>query len=135
MKRVNLHIPIYEWDLSVVSIENKKDDKPFRNVADEFALTDEEYNMVMDEIEHESRDGGETFYDGSQMTILTVLYPMSNEEEFTTIFNYEKRHVVDIIAERMGLECEESTAYLDEYITRELFKLKNDFINIIQPKN
>ena len=34
MKRVNLHIPIYEWDLSVVSIENKKDDKPFRNVAD-----------------------------------------------------------------------------------------------------
>ena len=134
MKRVNLHIPIYEWDLSVVSIENKKDDKPFRNVADEFALTDEEYNMVMDEIEHESHDGGETFYDGSQMTILTVLYPMSNEEEFTAIFNHEKRHVVDIIAELMGLECKESTAYLDEYITRELFKLKNDFINIIQPK-
>ena len=41
MKRIDIQIPIYNWDITIVTIYNKDDEYPIKKLLNEFEIIDD----------------------------------------------------------------------------------------------
>ena len=120
MRRIDIKIPIYDWKITIVTLYNKDCKYALKKVIDEFSLPCEE--ELMEALDRGSYDGGKTFSRKTKREGVVILFPWSSELSFIRILNHEKRHVIDDIAEWHNLTCPESTAYLDGFVSEEIFK-------------
>jgi len=122
MRRVNIRIPIYDWDLTLITIYNAEDAEPYRKYLQEIEASEEAIETSVGYVLRHCVNGGDTWRDVGQRTATIVIYPWTDEEHFIETLNHEKRHLVDRIMEWARINDTEAAAYLDGYVSKEVFK-------------
>lgn len=122
MKRINFKIPIYDWNVTVCTLYDKSCEDDLKKLSKEFNFPDED-DIV--ELLQNGRNGGRTYTKTGTRDIVILLFPWTNEEWFIRTINHEKRHVVDDIIEWHNIQDKEASAYLDGYISAEIYKQLN----------
>lgn len=120
MRRVDFKVPIYDWTITIVTIYDRGCRDDVAKVLDEFNLPMRK--EVLKAVEDGSFNGGKTFSRKTSREEVVILFPWKSEEDFIRTLNHEKRHVIDDISEWHDLTCPESVAYLDGYVSCEIFK-------------
>lgn len=70
MKRLDIQIPIYDWDITIVTIYNKDDEYPVKELFDEFEIIDDD---AIDNVINERYNGGDTYVNaGSRQAVLLI---------------------------------------------------------------
>lgn len=112
-----IHIPIYEYDVFLVQVEDVED-------ADAITRTLKKYNLgvdimteIVDNITNEVEGGGITCFHAGYKTAVTVLYPCADADFYDATLDHEKRHIVDDILEHCGVNDKEAAAYLSGWLT------------------
>lgn len=119
MQRLNFHIPIYDWDINVVTIYNKEDDKPIKELFGELNIIDDN---AIDNIVYERYNGGETYTNVGARQALLLIYKFETINIFHNILNHEKRHLIDRIGNVHLIRDEkEAIAYLDGYVSEQIY--------------
>lgn len=119
MQRLNFHIPIYDWDITVVTIYNKEDDKPIKELFGELNIIDDN---AIDNIVYERYNGGETYTNANTRQALLLIYKFETINIFHNILNHEKRHLIDHIGNVHLIKDEkEAIAYLDGYVSEQIY--------------
>ena len=119
MQRLNFHIPIYDWDITVVTIYNKEDDKPIKELFGELNIIDDN---AIDNIVYERYNGGETYTNADTRQALLLIYKFETINIFHNILNHEKRHLIDHIGNVHLIKDEkEAIAYLDGYVSEQIY--------------
>lgn len=122
MRRIDLHIPIYEWDLTIITIYDANDADAYRNFLREIDASESSIETSVEYVIRHCVNGGDMWRDPGKRTASIVLYPWTDEEHFIESLNHEKRHLIDRIMEWAGVNDTEAAAYLDGYISQEIFK-------------
>ena len=119
MQRLNFHIPIYDWDITVVTIYNKEDDKPIKELFGKLNIIDDN---AIDNIVYERYNGGETYTNANTRQALLLIYKFETINIFHNILNHEKRHLIDHIGNVHLIKDEkEAIAYLDGYVSEQIY--------------
>ena len=122
MRRIDFQVPIYDWKVSVVTILNEHCYNDLRSLLDEFDVEDSMKTAILKEVKAGSFNGGKTLTRKGTREVVVILFPWKTELDFIRTLNHEKRHVIDDIVEWHNLTCHESTAYLDGFVSEEIFK-------------
>ena len=122
MRRIDFQVPIYDWKVSVVTILNEHCYNDLRSLLDEFDVEDSMKTAILKEVKAGSFNGGKTLTRRGMREVVVILFPWKTELDFIRTLNHEKRHVIDDIVEWHNLTCHESTAYLDGFVSEEIFK-------------
>ncbi|MBQ0074580.1 MAG: hypothetical protein KBT34_10335 [Prevotella sp.] len=126
MKRLDFHIPIYDWDVTVVTIYNKEDKNPVDEIFKEFGIEDED---AIDNIVYERCNGGETYANAGARQALLLIYRFESTNIFHNVLNHEKRHLIDRIGNVHLIKDEkEAVAYLDGYVSEQIYSNLNKLI-------
>lgn len=120
MKQIDLKIPIYMWNLKIILIEGKKDVPTLTKVVNKYKLPDSK--SLIDEIKAGGKEGGKTYTRKGSLDFIVMIFPHSSTSGFIRTLNHEKRHVVDDILEWQDVHDKEAAAYLDGYLSEELYK-------------
>lgn len=120
MRRVDFHIPIYDWDITIVTLYDSGCKQDLGKLIDEFNLPLKE--ELFELLDSKSYDGGRTFSRKKSREEVVILFPWRSEEAFQNVLNHEKRHVIDDIVEWHDLKSPEAAAYLDGYVSKEIYK-------------
>lgn len=90
----------------------KKYDTPLTNPQVERQLRGVEQGRV---------NGGLTFFNGERLMLVVVTLQDSAAEFWSTVV-HENRHVVDMLCEKLNIEDDETSAYLEGYLMKRLFE-------------
>lgn len=119
MRRFDFEVPIYGWEITIVTIFDKNDEQPVKDLFDEFDIDDDN---AIDNIINERYDGGETYVNTGQRQGVILIYKFDNINVFHNILNHEKRHLLDRIGlVHLILEEREAIAYLDGYVSEQIY--------------
>lgn len=119
MRRLDVKIPIYGWNITVITIFNKEDEQPVKELFSEFDLTDDN---AIDNIVNERYNGGDTYVNSSTREGLILIYKFESINIFHNVFNHEKRHLIDRIGDTHFIKDErEAIAYLDGYFSEQVY--------------
>lgn len=119
MRRIDFKVPIYDWDITIITIYNEFCKEQVSELIDEFELPDRDELL---QLVGEGFNGGRTYAKTSSREIVVILFPWTSEIQFEKSLNHEKRHIIDDIVEWHNLEGKEAPAYLDGYISGEIYK-------------
>lgn len=122
MRRIDFNVPIYDWNIVICTTYDISCKEALSSLADEFCLPDKEELLSL---LNQGHNGGRTYSKTSSRTIVIILFSWTDEEWFVKTINHEKRHIVDDIVEWHNLEGKEAPAYLDGYISAEIYKRLN----------
>lgn len=119
MRRLSFEIPIYDWDIEIVTIYNKEDELHIRAFFDEMEIVDDN---AIDNIINERYNGGETYVSASKRIGVILIYKYDKIGTFHNVLNHEKRHLVDRIGEVHLIKDErEAIAYLDGFVSEQIY--------------
>ena len=121
MKQVYFKIPIYEWDVSIVTIYNEQDEQPLRELLTNIDADKEGMQQDLYSVRTHAMNGGDTWRDPGNRRAIIVIFPWSDMTVFWEVINHEKRHLVDRILEWANINDMEAAAYLDGAISKMLF--------------
>jgi hypothetical protein len=121
MKLKNINIPIYDFSLILVEIENKDDADAVEKQLSRVKVPNDEVESVKDYISKESKNGGNTYTNSDLKKILVMLYPCESDRERRNVINHEKRHVVDRIMQWASVDDIEAAAFLDGFISEFMY--------------
>ena len=120
MRLVKFKIPIYMWDVTVFIVESKDDLQELSKFATKYDLPDKE--ELINLAKNDAKEGGKTYTKRSSRNFVIILFPHNTKEGFVRTINHEKRHVIDDILEWHDIKDKEAAAYLDGYVSEELYK-------------
>jgi hypothetical protein len=113
-----IDIPIYDWDVTFLIVEDKKDIPDLNKWYNLFqARYMGDLNKEFDNI----KNAGQTFIDRTAQKILVTIFPCTNFAEKLVTIGHEKRHVEDLILEECGINDKEAAAYLSGYLSQHMF--------------
>lgn len=117
MTKLNITIPIFKYDLTIISLsKSDKFDKLKRHLK-AVNLDPQTIDEIKDNMEHKYVDGGITAWHANMHRILILIYPQSSKRQKINTFNHEIRHAVDDIIEHLSIEDSETPAYLTGYLS------------------
>lgn len=120
MKQANFKIPIYNWDFTVICLGSPADAPKLSAIATKYAFPDKE--TLIEHVQKKSYDGGKTYTKKSTRQIIVIIFPQSSKQKLFNTLNHEKRHVIDDILEWHDVHDKEAAAYLDGFLSEELYK-------------
>lgn len=123
MRRIDFEVPIYKWKITIVTIYNKECKSDVAKLLKEFNLPEKE--AILECVEKESFNGGKTFTKRDSRTLVTIIFPWKTEADFANVINHEKRHIIDDILEWHNIQDAEAAAYLDGFVSEEIFNKLN----------
>jgi hypothetical protein len=116
MRSKKFNVPIYNYDIFMYQIETVEDVDAITRVIKKFhidEIIDEVTTNIIDEV-----DGGAlTCFNAGTSTAVVIFYPCSDPETWESVLDHEKRHIVDDILERCGVNDKEAAAYLSGWMT------------------
>jgi len=126
MKKININIPIFDWQLRV--LDTTKDDLKvdILKALSWISPDQETLESINHSLETKAYDGGLHLWNIPQRRSLVLLYPYSSWEMRVNILAHEKRHVEDRILSSLYIDDVETAAYLSGYIAQKLIKLTDD---------
>lgn len=119
MKRMDIQIPIYNWNVTIVTIYDKDDEYPIKKLLNEFEIIDDD---AIDNVINERYNGGETYVNAGSRKAVLLIYKYDSINTFHNIINHEKRHLIDRIGDIHLIRDEkEAIAYLDGYVSEQIY--------------
>lgn len=128
MRRIDFKVPIYDWEVTVVTVYDKSDMEPMRALLQEIDACEADAKETLKAIEINGINGGDTYNDGEHRKSLIIIYPWSSKEKFYEVLNHEKRHLVDRMLQWSRISDFEAAAYLDGYISRQIFSRLKELV-------
>lgn len=116
MRTKKIHIPIYEFDVFLIQLEDVEDADAITRELKKFKLVE----MIQETVENltdEVIEGGYTCFNGAAKEAVVVLYPTEHAEIYESTLDHEKRHVVDNILNWVGVHDYEAAAHLSGWLT------------------
>lgn len=120
MKRKEIKIPIFDWDLVVLEVESDKDYSHLQDFK-EVNVSAEDYNEIKDGIRNGIFNGGLSFSNSDLNKSVIILYKMESELEKLKTLGHEKRHIEDYILQELDIHDAETAGLLAGYLAGELF--------------
>lgn len=120
MKQVNFKVPIYNWNFTLISIDSAADAGKVMAIARKLSFPDQD--TLIEQIKKKSYDGGKTYTNRNVRHVVVIIFSQTSKQKFFNTLNHEKRHVVDDILEWHDVHDKEAAAYLDGFISEELYK-------------
>lgn len=128
MRRGDFIIPIYDWKITVAIVESTKDAASIRTLLNSVQGSKDAINETIAHIENSAHDGGDTWRDFSQRRGVILIYPCTSKSLFYEVINHEKRHLVDRILQWANINDFEAAAYLDGYVSKQIFTKFSDLL-------
>ncbi|NCD06176.1 MAG: hypothetical protein EOL97_08660 [Spirochaetia bacterium] len=113
-------IPIYNWTLTFIELEDAKDADIFSAYMKDFNCN-KEHDSFMIALAKGLMDIGLTKTIPETMQIFVAIFPSSSPEARRNTINHEKRHIEDEILELSGIEDKEAAGYLAGYLSEILY--------------
>lgn len=121
MKLKRIKIPIYDYTVLFAEIEGKQDKAAMSKVAAEIKIEGEHLADILNAIENEATNGGDTFRNMVMKKLLVIMYPCKSEAMRRNIIAHEMRHVVDRIMEWININDIEASAYLQGWLAERIY--------------
>lgn len=121
MKSKRINIPLYDFKLDLIEVEDDKDAVLLRKFFKQIRLQDDVSLEILDAVENNDIDGGWTLAALGIKRILVVLLKMSSESKRRQVLMHEKRHVEDDILDHCSINDKESAAYLAGYLGKYMY--------------
>lgn len=122
MRTVRFTIPIYDYDVVYTALE------PDDSVEDRVAFVTKELTDIktgqqyidetIKEIKEESKNGGNHFYNLSNLVSFILIYPHDELGRMKATIAHEKRHLEDRILKHYRVKDIESAGLLSGYLAR-----------------
>lgn len=120
MRLFKFKIPIYMWNVTVLIVESNNDLEELSKFTAKYNLPDKE--ELINLAKNDAKDGGRTYTKRNSRNFVIIIFPHNTKEGFVRTINHEKRHVIDDILEWHNIKDKEAAAYLDGYVSEELYK-------------
>lgn len=121
MKRKRIDIPMYDFRLDLLEVENSEDAVLLTKFFKGVRLDDEISLEILNAVKDGDVDGGWTIANFGLKRILVVLLKMRTEEQRRKVMAHEKRHVEDDILEHSSVNDKEAAAYLAGYLGKFMY--------------
>lgn len=126
MRRIDFTIPIYDWEVSVVTTLGSEDSSALVEVLNSIEAEPCAVEQTRRCLEQGAKDGGDMWYDTDRKKAFIHLYRWSTEGDFWETINHEKRHLIDRIMQHHRISDTEAAAYLDGYVSKIIFTRLNE---------
>lgn len=120
MRTQKIHIPIFDYDLTVVEIEVNDNGRQLSKLMKGFECKEEDIDSQQEYIDKHCMDGGNCFRNLDKKSFLVILLPCTSEGRRRNVLAHELRHVVDRLCEHINIEDIETPAYITGYIYEKL---------------
>ena len=122
MIKLKFNIPLYDFDITLLQIEEKSDKDKVLSVLKEIKCTQEHMDSVSDNIDRGCYGGGDTFYNFDIRAMVIVFYPFRSEKSRWEVYSHEKRHVEDRVLEYSHVDDIESAGLLAGFLGRKFYQ-------------
>lgn len=123
MKTHSFKIPIFDFKVNLIQIEDKKDLPSLKKHKWLKYLDDENKEEIFTKIEDEQYDGGTTFKNFHFLEFLVIFFKFSSEEAKINVYAHEKRHIEDGLMQHLRINDIETAGYLAGFLAVEFNKL------------
>lgn len=121
MKSKRINIPMYDFRLDLLEVENSDDVVLLAKFFKGVRLDDEISLEILDAVKNGDVDGGWTLSNLGIKRILVVLLKMRTEAQRRAVLAHEKRHVEDDILEHCHVNDKEAAAFLAGYLGKFMY--------------
>lgn len=121
MRQIQFRVPIYEWNVTVITLYGRKDIKTISEFMKVKDFSPEEIKSTTDELIRDSVGGGRAYTSYDKKEAIIIIFPYENDASFYSTLNHEKRHLIDDILEFHGINDKEAAAYLDGFVSKIIF--------------
>lgn len=121
MIRRKINIPIYDFKLEVLELEDIGDTNIVTKALKKVDMEPDFIAEIVGDLRDESRNGGWTLCNFGRKYIFVVTLPATNEKIRRKVLNHELRHVADDILEHCGIKDKEAAAYLAGFLAENVF--------------
>ena len=121
MKLMSIDIPMYDFRLDLLEVENSDDVALLTKFFKGVRLDDELSLEILDAVKNGDVDGGWTISNFGIKRILVVLLKMRTEAQRRKVLAHEKRHAEDDILEHCGISDKEAAGYLAGYLGKFIY--------------
>lgn len=117
MRTKKIHIPIYEYDVLLVQVDDVEGADSIQRALRRYNLGPDIMAEIIENITNEVDGGGITCFNTGYKMAITVLYPCTDADFYEATVDHEKRHIVDDVLEHCGVNDKEAAAYLSGWLT------------------
>ena len=121
MIRRDLNIPIYNFKLNVVELEDTGDENLITRMLKKADMEPAFIDEIVGDLRNKSCNGGWTLCHFGRKHIIVVLLPMTDEKVRRRVLHHELRHVADDILEHGDIKDKEAAAYLAGFLAENVF--------------
>lgn len=121
MRQIQFRVPIYEWNVTVITLYGRKDIKTISKFMKVKDFSPEEIKSTTDELIRDSVGGGRAYTSYDKKDAIIIIFPYENDASFYSTLNHEKRHLIDDILEFHGINDKEAAAHLDGFVSTIIF--------------
>lgn len=112
------NVPLYDWNITYLTIESKEDIPELITWAEMFQA---EFQGDISESFDSIKNAGMTYIDRTAQKLLIIIFPATSPEESLSTIGHEKRHAEDFILEESGVYDKEAAGYLAGFLTKQMF--------------
>ena len=118
MKNFEFELPIFDYTIHCIIVEKEDVDEDFHKVEWFSKIAPDTQKEIIENTLQLTVDGY-AFMDKPSHNCVIILVDNISDEDFFSVFNHEKRHIVDKILRTTVMQDEiESAAYIDGYISK-----------------
>ena len=121
MRQIQFRVPIYEWNVTVITLYGRKDIKTISEFMKVKDFSPEEIKSTTDELISDNVGGGRAYTSYDKKEAIIIIFPYENDASFYSTLNHEKRHLIDDILEFHGINDKEAAAHLDGFVSTIIF--------------
>lgn len=121
MRQIKFRVPIYEWNVTVITLYGRKDIKTISEFMKVKDFSPEEIKNTTDELISDNVGGGRAYTSYDKKEAIIIIFPYENDASFYSTLNHEKRHLIDDILEFHGINDKEAAAHLDGFVSTIIF--------------
>ena len=123
MRTHSFDIPIFNFKVNLIQIEDKKDLSSLEKHKWLKNMEDADKEEIFTKIKNENYDGGTTFRNFPSQEFLVIFYKFSSEETKVNVYAHEKRHIEDRLMQYLEINDIETAGYLAGFLAVEFNKL------------
>lgn len=117
MIRRTIRIPIYQFSVLMLEVEDSSDAIDVEKTLKRERVTDEIIEEICTSVKQDAIDGGWTISNFGMKRFIVVLLKTSSPGRRLEVLTHEKRHVEDDLLEYCGINDKEAAAYLSGFLS------------------
>lgn len=122
MKNFEFELPVFDYTIHCIIVEKEDVDEDFHKVEWFSKISPDTQKEIIENTLQLTVDGY-AFMDKPSHNCVIILADNISDEDFFSVFNHEKRHIVDEILRTAVMQDEmESAAYIDGYISKMFYR-------------